>query len=82
MIEYEKNIIMCPDNEHYDCEIAKEEIQGACEKLDLTFAVIPVSGNDFGFGHAEKIIFSKKDETEWTDEEMKELDDEINERLH
>lgn len=82
MIEYEKNIIMCPDNEHYDYPEAEEEIQEACEKLDLIFAGIPMSGNDFGFGHAEKIIFSKKDETEWTDEEMKELDDEINERLH
>lgn len=80
MIEYEKNIIMVPDNEHYTYEDAKEEIEATCEKLDLTFAGIP-SGNDFGFGHAEKILFSKIDETEWTEEEMKELDDEINERL-
>jgi len=82
MIEYEKNIIMVPDNEHYDYEFAKEEIEAVCEKLDLTFAGIPMSGNDFGFGHAEKILFSKIDETEWTEEEMKGLDDEINERLH
>ena len=82
MIQYEKNIIMCPDNEHYDYEIAKEEIEAICKKLDLTFDGIPMSGNDFGFGHAEKILFSKIDETEWTEEEMKELDDEINERLH
>ncbi len=82
MQEYEKNIIMCPDNEHYEYEQAKEEIEAACEKLDLTFAGIPMSGNDFGFGHAEKILFTKKDETEWTEEQMKELDNEINERLH
>ncbi|MFZ3385298.1 MAG: hypothetical protein WA144_15365 [Candidatus Methanoperedens sp.] len=82
MIEYEKNIIMVPDNEHYTYEDANEEIEAICEKLDLTFAGISMSGNDFGSGHAEKIIFTKKNETEWTEEEMKELDDEINERLH
>jgi hypothetical protein len=82
MIEYEKNVIMCPDNEHYTYEDAIEEIGNACEKLNLSFAGIPLSGNDFGFGHAEKILFSKQDGCEWTMEEMEELDEEINERLH
>jgi len=71
-----------PDNEHYNYEFAKEEIEAVCEKLDLTFAGIPMSENDFGFGHAERILFTKKDDSEWTEQEMKELDDEINERLY
>ena len=82
MIIYEKNILMCPDNGHYTFEDAEEEIQESCEKLDLSFAGIPMSENDFGFGQAKKIEFTKNDETEWTQEEMKALDDEINERLH
>jgi hypothetical protein len=82
MIEYEKNIIMVPDNEHYDYEYAKEEMESICEKLDLTFDAIPMSGNDFGFGFAQKIIFTKTDESDWSEEEMKELDDEINERIY
>lgn len=82
MIEYEKNIIMVPDNGHYCSEDAELEIEAACEKMELTFAGVPLSQNDFGFGIAQKIIFTKKDESEWTESERKYLDDEINSRLY
>ena len=82
MIEYEKNVIMCPDNDHYDYPQAEEALAEICEMLDVAFAILPMSGNDFGFGYAQKILFSKHNLTEWTEEEMKELDEEISERLH
>jgi hypothetical protein len=82
MIEYEKNIIMSPDNKHYDYSEAIEKIIEVCENMDLKFEGIPMTGNDFGFGHAEKILFWKKDGTDWTQEEMTTLDIKINERLY